>query len=690
MGKSYPIMVKKMNKLNKKYICIVLSVLVIYTSSIFIFGKKNKTVVDNPYSSILKEKPRLQDDYYDFINYDQLSIDHLGEDKESWFSLIDAYNQIKIEKQTIIDEILDKCDEYKNDNNKIKVCNFYSSYKNKKDEAFSKAELNLYIKKINDSQNIEDFIKNVLEVDKSLSLGILINQTLNSKPSDIKKFYYTLDIIGIDANGYTLRDYYDSYTWLLDINREYYNKFLIEYGYNEDETSKKVSNTMKFYEDISTFSLKSSKINDKGYKLFTKSELNKNLNHIDINQITKIYEEYYNDNDYIMVGDYNQLKSIDNYLQEENLQKLKDYAITNIIVEYSPYLSDNLYKIYKNYKMALYGEYFQEFSDDEIMYNEIYEFFPNIILQEFIARNFSEREINFYVNLIKEEINTFKIRIQNIDWLSLQTKEKAITKLDNMTYNVAYSNFNGMVEDIYKISNEESYLQSIIDIKKANREELLKHLATGDYTYGFIDYLDLNAYYHPSTNSINILMGLIYAYNETFGIDRENLEEKYYEILGSLGTIIGHEITHSLDASGSQYDEIGNYVNWWTDEDKNEYNKRNAKVVKYYNEFNQFGKTTLGENTADLGGMAIVLDIAKAKNASDDDYKTIFKSYASGVYCSQSTPFIKMYMLYYDEHSPDKNRVNAVLSTLDKFYEIFDIEEDDKMYIDKENRVSIW
>jgi len=166
---------------------------------------------------------------------------------------------------------------------------------------------------------------------------------------------------------------------------------------------------------------------------------------------------------------------------------------------------------------------------------------------------------------------------------------------------------------------------------------------SGDRMYG-TDYLVQNAYYMPLDNSINILLGIIYSYKTTLNLDPNNLDQNYYELLGTIGATIGHELTHSLDSTGSKYDENGNYINWWTNEDKENFDKLNLKVIKYYDKYDEFGDKTLGENIADLGGLKLVLQIASKKGATNEDYKTLFESYTID-WCSQSTSYIKAYLL---------------------------------------------
>ena len=228
-------------------------------------------------------------------------------------------------------------------------------------------------------------------------------------------------------------------------------------------------------------------------------------------------------------------------------------------------------------------------------------------------------------------------------------------------------------------------------MKKNIKTEEMRQYKKGNITYnnGMFDQLTVNAFYLSNNNSINLLLGYIYSLTDALNLGQIDLEDNYYKILGSVGATIGHELSHALDTNGCKYDEYGNYINWWTKEDEYNFNKLTSKVVKYYDKYEQSGEVTLAENLADLGGMSIVLQIAKNKNATEEDYKKIFEAYAMD-WASQFTSLYKEYLLNEDVHSPNKNRANAVLLSLDKFYEVFKIQETDRMYVAPENRVSVW
>ena len=263
--------------------------------------------------------------------------------------------------------------------------------------------------------------------------------------------------------------------------------------------------------------------------------------------------------------------------------------------------------------------------------------------------------------------------------------------MENMLYTVGVPDTFVKVENKYEIDSDNSYISNVINMQQNLKKEEMRQYKKDNIFYNteFGDQLVVNAFYAMNNNSINLLLGYIYSLTESFDFGQDNLEQNYYKILGSVGATIGHELTHALDTTGSKFDEYGNYINWWTKEDEYNFNTLTSRVVKHYEKYEQYGDTTIGENIADLGGLAIILQIAEAKNATEENYKDLFEAYAKD-YASQSTSIFKEYQLKEDVHSPDKNRVNAVLSTLDKFYEVYNIKDTDKMYVTQEDRVTVW
>ena len=678
---------------NKKniFIASLALIIIIYFISILVFGNKSVTLINQPYDNLLKKQPRLQDDFYDNINYKYLSKNKLKEDEDFWYYMYtDASESIKKEKHKIIEDILKKCDTYPVGSINNKICIFHDSYNKKNNDKEIKKELNNYINLINNSKTIEEYINTVLKINKELSVGILVNPMINFQPDNLKKPYFNLENIYYDYHVYN-NEYYSLESFEQELNklRKYDVKLLKLYGYKDNEAYKMIDNIHSMYKEIARFSIKSTKMLDKGYKVYSINELQSKLKKLNLNLIIQYYSDIYLNDGNILVSDINQLTAIDDYLDKDNLNILKEYATLRIITEYSNYLGEEFYKLNEEFEENFNYVEYKEVSDKEIMYETIYSLFQDTIVKEFANRNFSEEEKVFYTNLILEEIKIFKERISNEDWLSLETKTYALDKMDKIKYTVGILDNLVYTEKNYDISNNKSYLSNIININKVITKEYNKQYGSGNILYNIIDPLEQNAYYEANTNSINILLGMIYSYKKTLNLDVKNLDKHYYELLGTCGATIGHELTHALDSNGSKYDAYGNYINWWTDKDKENFNRLNIDVVKYFNKYNQFGSTTLGENIADLGGMAIIMDIAKKKNATNADYKKIFEYYTLD-WCSQKTPYAKAYLLYFDEHSPDKNRVNAILSSTDEFYSTYLIKENDGMYVSVKDRVRVW
>ena len=159
--------------------------------------------------------------------------------------------------------------------------------------------------------------------------------------------------------------------------------------------------------------------------------------------------------------------------------------------------------------------------------------------------------------------------------------------------------------------------------------------------------------------------------------------------------IIAHEVTHAFDANGSKFDELGNLANWWTDEDRSNYEKIQKEVIDYYNKYEVIsgnyinGELTISENIADLGAVSCISGIAKEKKASSQEIRSMYASFAS-LWAEKSREEYTKLLLLIDTHAPNKYRVNATLSSTDLFYEVYNVSKDNEMYIPEDERLRVW
>jgi predicted metalloendopeptidase len=206
----------------------------------------------------------------------------------------------------------------------------------------------------------------------------------------------------------------------------------------------------------------------------------------------------------------------------------------------------------------------------------------------------------------------------------------------------------------------------------------------------------VNAYYNPSMNEIVFPAAILQP--PFFNLDADDAIN-----YGAIGAVIGHEISHGFDDSGSKYDGRGNLRNWWTENDEKEFIKRSEQLVSQYNAYeplpgiNLNGKFTLGENIGDLGGLSVALTAYKlsleGKPSSVMDGYTGEQRFFIGwgqVWRRKYREAEMRKRIKTDPHSPSQYRCNGIVSNLDGFYEAFNVQPDSPMYIAPEKRVRIW
>lgn len=303
--------------------------------------------------------------------------------------------------------------------------------------------------------------------------------------------------------------------------------------------------------------------------------------------------------------------------------------------------------------------------------------------------------------MIENVILAFENRINKLDWMSPETKVKAIEKLKATKVKIAYPDqWKDYSElQISSVDNGGSYLQNSLNARAWSFQEDLDKLGKPvDKSEWYMAPQVVNAYFNPAYNEIvfpaAILQPPFYNFNADDAVN-----------YGGIGAVIGHEISHSFDDSGSRYDKDGNLNNWWTDEDLKQFEGLGKALADQYSaievlpETNINGAFTLGENIGDLGGVLAAYDALQmsfdqeGKRPEDIDGYTaeqrFFMSWATVWRTKMRDDALKT-RIKTDPHSPGMTRAVQPLLNIDTFYEAFGIKEGDKMYIAPEDRVRIW
>nr|WP_224740644.1 M13 family metallopeptidase [Olleya marilimosa] len=302
--------------------------------------------------------------------------------------------------------------------------------------------------------------------------------------------------------------------------------------------------------------------------------------------------------------------------------------------------------------------------------------------------------------MIENVILAFEHRINKLDWMSPETKQKAIEKLKATKVKIAYPDKWKDYSELKINSVEEggSYLQNSLNATAWNFKDDIQKLGKPvDKSEWYMAPQVVNAYFNPAYNEIvfpaAILQPPFYNYTADDAVN-----------YGGIGAVIGHEISHSFDDSGSRYDKDGNLNNWWTDEDLKQFEGLGKALADQYSgievlpETNINGAFTLGENIGDLGGVLAAYDALQMSFEQDGRPEDIdgftaeqrfFMSWATVWRTKMRDDALKT-RIKTDPHSPGMTRAVQPLLNIDAFYKAFDIKEGDKMYIAPEDRVRIW
>lgn len=299
--------------------------------------------------------------------------------------------------------------------------------------------------------------------------------------------------------------------------------------------------------------------------------------------------------------------------------------------------------------------------------------------------------------MISNIIEAYKQRIDNLEWMSEDTQQKAIEKLNKFTVKIGYpdkwKDYSSM-----DVKPGNSYYENMIAVAHWQlRDNLSRINEPVDRTEWGMSPQTVNAYFQPFNNEIVFPAAI--------------LQPPFYDYLadeavnyGGIGAVIGHEISHAFDDSGSRFDGDGNLVNWWTGQDLEEFTKRGDKLAEQYSAIEVLdsvyinGKFTLGENIGDLGGVLGAYDGLQrfykenGRPGLIDGFtpeQRFFMSWAT-VWRTKQTDQYTREQVKTDPHSPGRYRATQPLLNIDEFYQAFDIKEGDGMWLPPEQRVRIW
>ncbi len=404
--------------------------------------------------------------------------------------------------------------------------------------------------------------------------------------------------------------------------------------------------------------------------------------------------------DSLSVGQVRHLQEAGKMLADESLEDLKTLFLWQAIDGAASYLTTEIYDENFNF----YGKVLSGREEQSPLWKRavgiVNGTLGEAVGQMYVQKYFPEENKERMLALVKNLQHALGERIEALEWMSDTTKARAIEKLNAITIKIGYPDTWRDYTDLH-ISASVPYYENLQRVSKFAQDYSLSYLGKPvDKTKWYMTPQTVNAYYNPSSNEICFPAGILqYPFFDMSADDAFNY--------GAIGVVIGHEMTHGFDDQGCQFDKDGNLNNWWTAEDKKNFDARTKVMADYFSHIEVApgvfgnGEFTLGENIADHGGLQIAFQAFKeneaAKPASErlqtrDGFtpeQRFFLAYAN-VWAGNIRPEEILNRTKSDPHSLGRWRVNGALPHIAAWYEAWGITEESPLYVAPENRVSIW
>ena len=404
--------------------------------------------------------------------------------------------------------------------------------------------------------------------------------------------------------------------------------------------------------------------------------------------------------DSLSVGQIPHLQEVGKMLADEPLDDLKTLFTWQAIDGAASYLTTELF----NANFDFYGRVLSGREEPSPLWKRavgiVNGTLGEAVGQMYVAKYFPEENKARMLALVKNLQKALGIRIEQLEWMSHETKDRALEKLNAITIKIGYPD-EWRDYTALEINPEESYYANLQRAAKFEQDYSLSYLGKPvDKKKWYMTPQTVNAYYNPSSNEICFPAGILqYPFFDMNADDAFNY--------GAIGVVIGHEMTHGFDDQGCHFDKDGNMVNWWTEEDKAAFDARTKVMEEAFNRIevapgvHANGAFTLGENIADHGGLQVAylaFTLNEEAKAEKDRLQTrdgftpqqrFFLAYAN-VWAGNIRPEEILNRTKSDPHSLGRWRVNGALPQINAWYEAWNVTEESPMYIAPEERVSIW
>ena len=505
-------------------------------------------------------------------------------------------------------------------------------------------------------------------------------------------------VFGQGGLGLPDRDYYfktDAATKaIVSAYQAYLSKLFRLTGDDTATAARKVSTVYEFEKQLAASHRTNVELRDpqSNYNKIAVSELDKKMPLIGWKQLLHYMSI---EADSINVGQPAYYAQLNDQMKKAPLDTWKTYLRAHLINNSANALSSDFVNAsFEFYGKALSGQ--QKIKDRwERMYRSTDRNLGEALGQLYVKRYFTDDAKKRMVELVNNLQHSFEARINNLDWMSDSTKVKAKEKLHSFLKKIGFPD---KWRDYSKVSIEKTtFYENLLSTGKNEYNfQVAKVGKRVDKTEWGMTPPTINAYYNPTFNEVVFPAGILQHPLFDLGAD----DAINY---GGIGMVIGHEMTHGFDDQGAQYDKDGNLKNWWSPQDNEKFKAKGTLVANLYSTFVVLdstkinGRLTLGENMADIGGIAIAYDAFKLTKQGKDTVKIdgltpdqrFFLSFAQGWKAKFKDESLRQ-QVNTDPHSTPNYRVLGPLMNFTPFYTAFNVVQGDKMWKPENERIKIW
>ncbi len=638
---------------------------------------------------------RPQDDFYLYANGNWLKKNKIPDTEARWGSFIALRYETEHQLKAIVEDLTEKKTHKKGSSEQLVADLFRSGMDLKTREKLGLTPIAALRKEVADIASTKDLLHTLAHfqyIGIGVPWGLFVDQ--DSKNSKQYALHFFQSGLGMPDRDYYLKEEPE----FLRVKEAYARHLLTIFkllGYSHEEAEQKAAVVLAIEKKLAEASMDKvdTRDSEKIYHKKTFKELQKEIPSID-------WKAYFATahiplRPYYIVCQPNFIKAAEKLINTLSLEEWKIYLEWHLTDDAAPFLTKAFTQAnFEYYSKTLSGTKKMK-PDWRRILSVVNGTLGHALGQLYVKKHFPPGAKKKMNALIDDLFIAYKERIKKLDWMTPTTKKKAVSKLSKISRKVGYPDKWNIYKGLTIGSN--NYFENILRAAEYEHQRQMNKLGkTIDREEWFASPQIVNAWFSPSMNEILFPAAILQAPIFDFtGDDAVNY--------GAIGSIIGHELTHAFDDQGAKFDGAGNLNDWWTAQDKKQFEQKGEMLAKQYDSYKVAddvavnGKLTLGENIADLGGLVIAWDAYQThlKKTGRKDIngftpeQRFFFGFAQQERELSRPEFAKTQVLT-DPHSPAEFRINGPLANFEPFYKVFNVQPGDKLYREPKLRSKIW